>query len=211
MLCPLCHSHDLLPFHEDARREYLLCGHCELVSVPPQQRLSLEEERRHYDLHENHADDAGYQKFLNRVVVPMAARLDSNSEGLDFGCGADSAIATLFAKHGHQVKDFDPYYFNRTELLERSWDFITATEVLEHLHDPAQTLTQLFSILKPGGLLGVMTKRRTAPENFAGWHYKNDPTHVCFYADASFEWIARRWHAEIEWVSPDTLVLKKIP
>jgi hypothetical protein len=47
-------------------------------------------------------------------------------------------------------------------------------------------------MLRPGGWLAVMTERLPQPGAFAGWYYLKDPTHVCFYAEDTFHWIARR-------------------
>jgi hypothetical protein len=43
-------------------------------------------------------------------------------------------------------------------------------------------------MLKPKGVLGVVTRR--VPDDFEGWWYHRDPTHVVFYSERTFEWIA---------------------
>ncbi|MGL6122332.1 MAG: methyltransferase, partial [Shewanella sp.] len=63
-ICPLCHSTELLAYHQDKKRHYYQCQACHLVSVPPTFYLSHEAEKAEYDKHENHADDLGYQTFL---------------------------------------------------------------------------------------------------------------------------------------------------
>ncbi len=47
-------------------------------------------------------------------------------------------------------------------------------------------------MLRPGGILAVMTCFQTEDARFAGWHYRRDPTHIAFYRRATFAWLARR-------------------
>jgi len=86
---------------------------------------------------------------------------------------------------------------------------ITATEVLEHLHDPARELDRLFAALKPGGWLGVMTKPIREPSALDNWHYIRDLTHVCFYARETFEYVGARWGAEVEVIDEDVVLMRK--
>jgi len=44
-----------------------------------------------------------------------------------------------------------------------------------------------------GGWLGIMTKRVRDQEAFKTWHYKNDPTHIGFFSEATFQWLTGRW------------------
>ena len=104
---------------------------------------------------------------------------------------------------------FDPYYVPDRSVLDCEYDFITATEVVEHLHRPAEELERLWTLLAPGGWLGVMTKRVIGPTEFATWHYKDDPTHVCFFSNETFEWLAAKWSARLEFPGPDTVLLQK--
>ena len=89
------------------------------------------------------------------------------------------------------------------------YDFITATEVLEHLHQPRRDLEAVWSCLQSDGWLGVMTKRARNREAFDQWHYKQDPTHVCFWSDATLQWLADHWNAHLELIGPDVALLQK--
>ncbi len=115
----------------------------------------------------------------------------------------------MFEEIGHSMAIYDQFYARDSSVLERSYDFITATEVLEHLHHPRRELDRLWGLLKPGGSLGVMTKLVRDPEAFAGWHYKNDPTHVCFFSRSTFEWLAAEWRAELTFVDKDVMLFYK--
>ncbi len=89
-------------------------------------------------------------------------------------------------------------FFPDDGVLESRYDFVTCTEVAEHFHAPAQTFARLFGLLRPGGLLAVMTGFPPATEQFANWHYRRDPTHVVFYQPSTFQWLAQHHGAHCE-------------
>lgn len=115
----------------------------------------------------------------------------------------------MFREVGHTVALYDHFYAKNPAALQQTYDFITATEVVEHLHDPATILSQLWTLLKPGGYLGLMTKLVQDQEAFTTWHYKNDLTHVCFFSRATFEWLAHQWQAELEFFDNDVMLFHK--
>ncbi len=94
-------------------------------------------------------------------------------------------------------------------LLQQQYDFIVASEVVEHLHYPRQELDRLWSCLKPNGLLGIMTKRVIDQEAFSRWHYKSDPTHVCFFSTETFRWLADHWRATLTFPDKDVVLFTK--
>ena len=44
-------------------------------------------------------------------------------------------------------------------------------------------------------------------EAFASWHYKNDPTHVCFFSRRTWQWWAGRQGASLEFIGADVIML----
>ncbi|MEJ1336149.1 MAG: class I SAM-dependent methyltransferase [Candidatus Sedimenticola sp. (ex Thyasira tokunagai)] len=172
--------------------------------MPPQ------EEKAVYDLHENSAFDSGYRRFLNRLFIPLSQCLVPHSNGLDFGSGPEPTLSLMFEEVGHSMEIYDPFYAPEIKPLQLNYDFITATEVVEHLHHPRRELDRLWSRLKPNGLLGIMTKRVINRESFSSWHYKNDPTHVCFFSLETFQWYAEHWRAELTVPEKDVVLFKKV-
>lgn len=179
--------------------------------VPPRYYLSRKEEKAEYDRHQNLPDDPGYRQFLNRLFLPLQARLIPGSQGLDFGSGPGPTLSVMLTEAGHDVCLYDLFYAHHSEVLARRYDFITASEVVEHLHHPGPQLDRLYRLLRPGGLLGIMTKRVIDRAKFADWHYKNDLTHVCFFSQATFVWLAERWQARLDIVAPDVVIIHKPP
>ncbi|MDP5292939.1 class I SAM-dependent methyltransferase [Oceanimonas sp. CHS3-5] len=206
--CPLCDFPDHALFHQD-RRRYHQCARCRLIFVEPGQRLTHEAEKAEYDLHDNDPQDGGYRRFLSRLATPLTARLAPGSEGLDFGCGPGPALAAMLNEAGFAVTTYDPYYADRPERLQRQYDFVTCTEAIEHFYFPGREWQRLLAMIRPGGWLGLMTKLARDQAAFATWHYKQDPTHVCFFSRDTFLWLAERDGLGIEFVGADVILLHK--
>ena len=207
MTCPLCSSSEVVDYHQDKKRPYLQCQVCDMVFVPSSHHLNSEQEKAEYDKHENDLNDQGYITFLSRLINPMLARVSNGSNGLDMGCGPAPALAKQFEQHGHNMALYDLYYFNDNSVLEQSYDFVTCTEVIEHIASPKSFIENLLKCLKPGAPLGLMTKLVISPERFAIWHYKNDPTHICFYSRKTFEYLANYYQLQLEFIGQDVIVL----
>ena len=191
--------------------EYYRCNNCSLIFQDPKTYLDNVEEKKRYDTHQNNPDDPGYRKFLSQVTGPVLERISEGDCGLDFGCGPGPTISVMLEEKGYSVQNYDLYYANHPKLLEVEYDFITSTEVFEHLYDPKEVLDKLWKIVKPGGILVVMTVFYPHErDKFKGWWYKNDPTHVCFYNEEVFEYIAKKLGAEIEIMNRQVVILKKI-
>ncbi len=209
MQCSLCSGSEPALFHRDAQREYLRCGECRLVYVPPHHFLDLESERAEYSLHENDPADVGYREFLSRLATPLTQRLQAGARGLDFGCGPGPALVAMLRESGFEVAQYDPFFFPDRTPLSRRYDFITATEVVEHLHRPGEELERLWAMLRPGGWLGVMTKLVIDAAAFADWHYKNDLTHVSFFSRETWQWWAESHQTLPEFIGADVILLRR--
>lgn len=191
MKCILCGSDSDVLLKKKDGREYFVCsGECGLIFLSPDGRLSAVDEKERYDLHNNDPDDPGYRDFLKRLTSELIPRLAAGARGLDFGCGPGPALAGIMQEAGFACANYDPFYFDDRELLNQQYDYITATEVFEHLHDPAEVMVQLAGMLNAGGTIAVMTEMVIAPERFVDWWYHTDPTHVSFYSLQTFEWVA---------------------
>lgn len=189
--CPLCGQGPATVYHQDGVRRYFLCGECGLVHLDRQHWPTPDEERQRYLQHRNHRGDEGYVQFLRRLADPVVERVAPGSRGLDYGSGPAPVMAELLSERGFAMTCYDPLFQPDTAALSRRYDFITCCEVLEHVHDPHSLLDRFSALLRPGGLLGVMTSLRRDDQDFRSWRYRRDPTHVCFYSATTLEWIAR--------------------
>ena len=207
--CPLCGHKRIMEYCEDSTRSYFQCAQCHLVFSNPEKYLSRTEEKFIYDLHKNSVDDTGYRKFLSRLLLPMSDRLSVGAKGLDFGCGPGPALASMFDEAGFPMELYDVFYHDNKSVLQSKYDFITATEVVEHLFQPGEVIRGLWDVLVTGGQLGIMTKLVINQKSFQQWHYKNDPTHVCFFSRHSFEWLASELDASLDFFGADVIIMEK--
>jgi hypothetical protein len=207
--CPLCFSEQIVPYFADKVRSYLQCQRCALVFVSPEHRLDEKAEKALYDLHENNPQDRGYRQFLSRVCVPMLEKISPASNGLDFGCGPGPTLSIMLEEAGHTMSLYDIFFHPDEKVLQATYDFMTATEVIEHLHKPHQVWQQWLNLVKPGGWIGLMTKLVKDVDAFAGWHYKNDLTHVIFFSRETFQYLAKRDELELEFIGNDVILLRK--
>lgn len=208
-ICSLC-GNATRAFCEDRVRRYFECPGCGLVSADPASHLSPEDERAIYDLHQNDPADAGYRRFLSRMADPLVAKLVPSMRGLDFGCGPGPALSSMLRQAGMAMADYDPCYAPDATLLAAQYDFVTCTEVVEHFRDPLAAWTQLASLVRPGGWLGVMTQLAPeVPANFLRWRYRDDRTHVSFHRLATLRWLATRFGFVLEQVESQAFLLRK--
>jgi len=189
--CPVCEADALEAFQQVRGTHYDRCLRCQATVMNPDHWLSAAQEREVYRLHDNDPLDAGYRRFLARLADPLLERLEPGSRGLDFGCGPGPALAGMLEEAGMTMALYDPFFQPDPEALSSTYDFVTCTEVVEHLHAPAQVFRELDRLVSVGGWLAVMTCFQTDDRQFANWHYRRDPTHVVFYRESTMAWLAR--------------------
>ncbi len=207
--CPLCAGLASGLFATDKRRSYYRCADCGLVYVAQEYFLTAVEEKQVYDQHQNNPADAGYRTFLSRLSEPVLKDIAPGSCGLDFGSGPGPTLSLMFEECGHSMAIYDAYYAADEQVWQSTYDFITASEVVEHLYHPRFELDRLWSHLRHGGVLALMTKMVIDANAFDRWHYKNDPTHVIFFSSQTFEWLARHWQAPVSFVGADVVLFYK--
>ena len=212
-MCPLCTSSNCTHFHTDKKREFLRCQTCKLVFILPAYLPSIREEKSEYDKHENEFNDTGYIVFLERALkcIPENVMPNERKEksALDFGCGPSPVLAILLEELGYSSSFYDPFYFNHCKPLSQRYDLITCTEAIEHFHQPRNEWKQFMRLLAPGGVLVCMTKRVISAERFSHWHYKNDPTHVSFFSEDTFSYLALKSNLSVSFPLPDVAVFRK--
>lgn len=202
--CPLCDAPTVeLPNAASTHTRYFHCAVCDLIHLDPAHRLSREEEHNRYLLHENDGTDSGYVNFLKRLAEPVMERLHPGDRGLDFGCGPAPVLSQILTAAGFPCAAYDPFFAPDETLLDKRYDFITCSEVVEHAHDPALMFATLRQMLAPSGILGVMTMFHPGEDPFADWWYRRDPTHVCFYDEATMRWIGERYAWRTDFPAPN--------
>lgn len=224
--CTLCRSNEVVAYtamdndvnwnlygiNKDGVEKKLLvfyrCDVCRLIFKDPQIYLRPELEKKRYQLHQNHSIDHGYERYLNRLLEPVLPHLSYSYVGLDYGCGPNPVLQILLKEKGYKCLAYDPYFFSDPSYLNKKYDFILSSEVVEHFYLPHQSWSEMCSLSKINGLIGIMTQ--FPPDDlqaFANWYYHKDPTHVSFYSAETFEWLAARYGFQISYLNSESGVV----
>lgn len=183
---------------------------CYLVFADRTTLLTAEQEKAQYDLHQNQLDDPGYRQFLSRLALPLLSSLTpEQNTGLDFGCGPGPLLAKMLREAGKQMQVWDPFYAPEPKALQQKYHFVSCTEAIEHFINPAKEWSLWLDLLLPEGMLALMTKRYKDQSSFSNWHYKNDPTHISFFHQRTFEYLAERDQLHLEFPADDVVLFKK--
>ena len=201
--CPLCGDASPAPCHTDRTREFLRCPRCALVFAHPAFRLLPLAEVIRYLEHRNDPADQGYVRFLSRLADPVRARTPAGSRGLDYGCGPAPVLGGILTAAGLPTVSYDPLFHPDESPLERTYDFVTCSEVVEHVHAPGAFFPRIAGLVRPGGMLAFMTRFYGVEAPFATWWYHRDATHVCFYHADTMRWIAAHFGWPLELPAPN--------
>ncbi|EAQ33334.1 class I SAM-dependent methyltransferase [Idiomarina baltica] len=211
LLCPLCHASSSF-YARDKRRDFHQCRQCRLVFADPATHVDREEEKRLYETHENDPLDPRYRAFLNQLWQPLqkVCRDSGYRTALDFGSGPGPTLHLMMEESGLNARHYDPIYSPDEILLSHSYDVVTCTEVIEHFFYPQREFAQLRRLVKPGGTLATMTKPYVSAERFPNWHYKNDLTHVSFFNDETYRYIAEQFGFRVERITNEVTFFRCI-
>ncbi|MGB0453133.1 MAG: class I SAM-dependent methyltransferase [Bacteriovoracaceae bacterium] len=210
MDCPLCFSHKKVIHFKSQNRVYYRCEICELIYLDSKCYLNADEEKAHYDCHENNLEDPNYRQYLKQFIDPLNEFLNKETSGLDFGCGRAPLLAKMCEELGHKMSYYDPFFYPDQSAIDKTYDFIIAVEVLEHLHRPKETLDQILSQLAQDGILSFVTELYSEKTDFEGWYYKNDPTHVIFFSEKTFSWLESEFPLECVYREKRQRIFKKL-
>ena len=207
--CIVCSSNLVESFKTSDNLNYWHCNSCGAKFLDRKHYIDEDSEKKRYLEHENIIENEGYRNFLSKLSNPLIEKIHTSAKGLDFGCGHGPALADIFIKNKYSIDLYDPFFFPNKEIFSKTYDFITCTETAEHFFNPKKEFDLMNALLKKDGWLGVMTCFLTTHDDFDSWHYRRDPTHVVFYAEKTFEVIAKQrdWNCEI--VAKDVVLFNK--
>lgn len=204
-VCPLCGGWSEAFY----KSEFYLCQKCGGVFRPSELHPDREQEKTRYEEHNNFVEDKRYQRFVSSITKKVLKDFDTSSIGLDFGAGTGPVISKMLGDRGYEIFQYDPYFHNYPELLDRKYDYIAACEVIEHFYDPKKEFELLYSMLKPNGKLYCKTDIYSLDVDFDSWYYKDDITHVFIYQKQTLEYIQREFGFESVEIDRRVAVFKK--
>ena len=147
---------------------------------------------------------------MSKLYLPLKQKLSKNDVGLDYGCGHGPVLAQMLKLDGLKVDLYDPFFYPNKEIFNKKYNFITCTEVVEHFFDPYKQFNNLDKLLKKNAWLAIMTTFYQQNIAFKNWYYRRDPTHVIFYSEETFRFIAnkKKWKCEIN--QTNVVLMKKL-
>ncbi len=207
--CPVCGDEASYVILETSDMRYRECPVCRVLYLEREFFPEPEEEHARYRTHRNTPDNPGYTDFLNRLASPLLERVKPGYKGLDYGCGSEAVLADMLGSAGMEMSIYDPFFHPDRAVLNNSYNFIACSEVVEHFHFPAQEFIRLKSMLKPKGVIGIMTCIYSDEIDFSTWYYRKDFTHVVFYRIETFEVISRNLGLSMEHPAKNIIFLYK--
>ncbi|MBN1575706.1 MAG: methyltransferase domain-containing protein [Chitinispirillaceae bacterium] len=161
-----------------------------MIFVPNAFHLSLEQERRRYDLHDNTETNTGYVRFLTQVADIVETVCLSPGRILDYGCGRDAVLTTLLRHRGRACDPYDPLYDYAPPAGGARYDAVILCEVIEHCRDVQCSLREIRELLDERGIVVVRTQVYPAVRELSRWWYAHDMTHVNFFSRPALEFAA---------------------
>lgn len=157
------------------------------------------------------------------AVTCLKAHLEKDqitpSSILDYGSGPAPVLVQLLNSEGFNAFGYDPFFGDQVVpgvVVTASlaglgpFDAVVSTEVVEHFRTPRMEWGKMISLIRPGGILVVVTSLVLPEMDLSSWYYANDPTHVAFYSESTFRYIGNHWGLSlIETNGRNWVVLRK--
>jgi len=205
MNCPLCDN--LLNSRMD--KVYFLCTLCKGIVRDKLFYVSKELEKLRYESHNNNVNDLAFQKFISPITNYVLTHFKQHHKGLDFGSGTAPVITKVLRDHEYQIEPYDLFFLPDASVFQSKYDYIVSCEVFEHLWQPKKEIERLYHLLNKNGQLLIFTLLYNSDINFSNWVYRNDDTHVFIFQKETFEYLARQFKYDLEFLSNRFMVLKK--
>ena len=134
-----------------------------------------------------------YTKLLRRLTV---SGLRPEHRILDYGCGSGAFLRFLQSK-GYDAVGYDAYAeeFRNPSLLSQRYDCVVSQDVIEHVEEPLELLSEYDRLTTPGGLISIGTPDAAAirlgdPESYV--HTLHAPYHRHILASDALKQAAER-------------------
>ncbi len=213
--CPLCGAASPRALFEKSGKVFWLCAACELVFVHDlwPEFFQGEEDLRYL---ENYGDLREPKPRQQREWARVLDELETFRERgtlLEVGCGVGLFLQTAaargwtctgvemldsLARHARDERGLDVRTgeLSAQGLPDGAFDVVYANEVIEHVVDPVELLTEVRRVLRPGGVVVLRTgngRSWTARLRGAGWRYFHfaGHGHIRYFSPAAARALAR--------------------
>lgn len=210
--CPLCRKNEF--FNNQFRvknKLYGLCKYCGLIQLNKEYLINNYEEKNRYKLHNNSITNEKYTNYLKNIIhTIIKPYLKKDDYILDFGSGPEPVLSELLKKDGYRnVYVYDKYFSDNKSAFNRNYNAITAIEVIEHVININDIISNLCRRLKKDGYLIIKTNFYNNTD-FVNWWYVQDITHVTFLSHKTLKYLADFYNMNIISISESSVILKKL-
>ncbi len=199
--CPVCAESAALALTKRGH-PYYQCGSCRAVFTAQIDASIVRTENQDAPGRHNPSKDE------TRLLRMIGATVRKITRVLDYGCGngeygrylKDRIECVGIDRHtALQLKDID----------DATMDGINAVEVIEHIFEPVEVLTQFYRILKPLGVV-YLESSFVRGQDLASWEYL-DPSigHCLVHSERSLALMAMRLGFELQKFNDNVFFLKK--
>ncbi len=200
-VCPLCQKTQNHLFYEEKRRAFYRCEHCFLVFVPETYHISPEEEKKRYDQHQNNEESQqfeGYKKwmqdFWNWIKL---SGVGVQGKICDYGSGPHPILNEFAQLEGIHIISYDLYYAPESKASLVDLELLILSEIVEHFRNPYQEWNDLKKMVKTGGHICIRTSLWNEETRWKDWAYARDITHINFYHQKTFDYLAQTYNWKI--------------
>ena len=189
-LCKICGNETRELHDAQMNNRYHVCLFCDYIFLDEEGYASFEDEKTRYMEHDNSYENEGYRDFLEGFLETAVFPFGNGfRRALDFGSGPEPVLARIMReRHGIETDIYDLHFSPDRTYMDKKYDLIVTTEVLEHLKNPVETLKELYECMDQGGILAVMTLFHHGDDRaFLSWHYRRDKTHIGFFTAKTLE------------------------
>lgn len=170
--------------------EYFRCTSCEHIFTDFFDSWTAEEFAKFIYNDDYVNADPDYTGLRPRQMAAFFAEVLSDvsgANGLDYGGGA-GIFAEILTEKGFSFTCYDP--FSQPIRPERQFDVVTAFEVIEHSHDPVETLNNILKFTKDDGCVILSQTMQPADICVIGskwWYMAPRNGHISFYSDLTLQ------------------------
>lgn len=128
-----------------------------------------------------------------------------NCEGLEYSPSA-VAFAKEFFDEEHMLGSIEDV----SAVRACTYDVVIATEVIEHVTDPAAFVSHALATLRPGGILILTTPIKDIHPEGTIWETEPAPVHLWWFTEKGIESIAKKQNADTRFVDFTPYTSRKV-
>ena len=169
MICSICNFQDSIKsadqygYVRGNTKKYLhqnfslwKCKNC--LSIHSIDHANFDEIYADYPVNKRTLDDFARNTYGNLIKRLVKAGLKKNHKILDFGCGNGVFLSLLQEKGYNNANGYDPYVNGFATIPKNTqYDCIVANDVIEHVKNPRELISECKKLLKPGGIFYIGT------------------------------------------------------